>query len=348
LAQVLTRPTPAPHPILAIVDDDPAFFGNWATSPFMPVAPGDRVTLQWETAHSIGGSGPGRVEYRDLKPGSYFLRVATAKASGEPSGTEVMVPILVVPPLYQRWEAWLVVATSLAAATAWIGRATLQRRMQRQLAEMERQQALARERSRIARDLHDDIGAGLTEIAMQSDWVRRDLAQGPTPDTQRRIERVCQSAIALTRSVDEIVWAMNPANDTVDRFANYLIQTTEQHLDAAGLRMRLDIPQEQTQATLSGKVRHSLLLAVREALNNVIKHAGARLVRLEIRVAGNQLTLVVEDDGCGFLPEQAGAAGTHEGLAAMRQRMTESGGQFRLSSQPGNGTRVEFQAPLQS
>ena len=128
---------------------------------------------------------------------------------------------------------------------------------------------------------------------------------------------------------------------------NYLVQTTEQFLDAAGLRVRFDIPRELPAAALPGKVRHFLFLAAREALNNVSKHARADLVRLEIRVEAGGLRVAIEDNGCGFAPERTGAAGTHEGLDTMRRRMDEIGGQFRLTSRPGGGTRVEFFVPLQ-
>ncbi len=346
LAQVLTRPTPIPHPILAIHDDDPSFFGNWATSAFIPVVPGDRLTLEWQTAHSIGGSGAGQANYSRLKPGRYWFRVAAAKANGALSGQEVSLPLIVVAPLYQRWEFWLVIGALATAAAAWIGRLAVQRRMQRQLAALEHQQAMERERARIARDLHDNIGAGLTEIAMQSDWVHNDLAQGPTADTRLRVERIRQSATELARSVDEIVWAINPANDTVKRFVNYLTQCTAQFLDAGGLRVRFDIPQEMPGTALAGKVRHYLFLAVREAVNNAAKHARADLIRLEVRVENSSLRIAVEDNGCGFAPEQATATGTHEGLDNMRRRMEDIGGTFKITSRPGEGTRVEFSAPL--
>lgn len=346
LAQLLTRPTPKPHPILAINDDDPFFFGNWATSTSMPVGPGDRVTLEWQTAHSIGGSGSGLASYSGLKPGRYWLRVAAAKANGELTGQEVSLPLLIVAPIYLRWEFWLALAVLAGGITLWLRQILVQRRMRRQLAELERQQALERERARIARDLHDDIGAGLTEIAMQSDWVRRDLAQGPTADTQRRIARVCESAVELTRSVDEMVWAVTPVNDTLERFVNYLVQSTEQFLEAAGLRVRFNIPQELPPVVLPGKVRHLLFLAVREALNNAVKHARADLVRVELRLEANGLRLAIEDNGRGFVPEQAKANGTHEGLSSMQRRLEELGGQFHLSSQPGSGTRVEFSVTL--
>ena len=349
MAQLGIRPDPAPHPILVLNDTSARYFAAWVTPENrypISVHPGDRLTLTWQVAHSIGGCGPAQADYPQLPPGNYRFRVAAAKANGELTGAEVSLPIVVVVPLSRQWGFWLTLVLSAGGAAGWLGQFVVRRRMLQRLAEIEQQQTLERERSRIARDLHDDIGAGLTEIAMQSDWVRRDLAQGATADTQRRIDRVCQSAIELTRSVDEIVWAVNPANDTLDRFANYLTQSAKLFLDAAGLRARFDMPPELPPTALAGKTRHYLFLAVREALNNVTKHAHADLVRIELRVDAAALHIAVEDNGCGFTPADAGATGTHEGLESMRQRMEEIGGQFRLTSQPGKGTRADFLLPF--
>lgn len=348
LAQLRTRPTPTPHPILVLEDDDPRNYGNWSTAAkhAIPIRPGDRLTIEWQTAHSIGSSGPGQADYPRLKPGSYWFRVAAVKINGEPTGQEVSLPLEVVVPVYFRLEFWLVLAAIAGGSTAWLGRVALQRRMRRQIARMEQEHALERERARIARDLHDDIGAGLTEIAMQSDWVRRDLLQGPTADTQRRIERVCQSAVDLVRNVDEIVWAVNPAHDTLKRFVNYLVQYTEQTLDAAGLSVRFDVPADFPDAPLAGTLRHYLFLAVREALNNATRHAHADVVRLEMHMDAAALQIAIEDNGCGFVPDQVEAGDTREGLGNMRRRMEDLGGQFRLTSRPGSGTRVEFRVPL--
>ena len=350
LAQLRTRRTPKPHPILVLDDDDARNYGNWSTVPLhaVPVRPGDRLTIEWQTAHSIGSAGSGQADYPQLKAGSYWFRVAAVKANGEPTGAEVSLPIEVVVPVYLRLECWLFVAAFLLGAVAWMGRWALQRRMQRRIAEIEHEHALDRERARIARDLLDEIGAGLTEIAMQSDWVRRDIAGEITPDTHRRIQSVCQSAVDLVRSTDEIVWVVNPANDTVERFVNYLTQYAEQFLEAAGLRVRFDVSQELPVAALTGAQRHYLFLAVREALNNVAKHSRADLVRLEVRIENAALRIAVEDNGCGFAVDQTGAEGTHEGLANMRQRMEDLGGQFSLTSRLGGGTRVEFCIALET
>jgi signal transduction histidine kinase len=343
---LLPRSAPRPHPVLAIQDDDPFFFGNWATTTFLPVAPGDLLVLEWETAHSIGGSGEGQASYSELEPGRYWFRVAAVQANGEPTGQEMSLAIVVVAPMYRRWEFWLVTGALAAAAIAWIGRYVVERKMQRQLAALERQQTLEHERARIARDLHDNIGAGLTEIAMQSDWVHSDLAQGPGKETRKRVERIRQSATELARSVDLIVWATNPANDTLKRFVNYLTQCTAQFLDAAGLRVRFDMPEDMPSTALAGKVRHNLFLAIREALNNAVRHGRADLVRLEIRAEDACLCISVEDNGCGFSTGQTLTTGAHEGFGNMRRRMEDIGGSFQITSRPGSGTRVKFSVPL--
>jgi signal transduction histidine kinase len=348
LARLAIRPIPAPHPVLVLDDDDPLNFANWSGIPRQDinVSPGELLTLEWETAHSIGKSGPGHAEYGRINPGRYWFRVAAARPNGELTGLEVSLPVVVVAPWHRRPEYWSILLASVAAAGFGGHQILIRRRMRKRLAALESERALERERARIARDLHDDIGAGLSEIAMQGDWVRRDLARGPTADTQRRIERICQSAVELTRGVDEIVWALNPANDTVQCFANYVAQTTEQFLDAAGQRVRFDIPRGLPATELPGKIRHSVFLAVREALNNAAKHAHADLVRLGIQIDGATLRVTVEDNGRGFAPENPGPLGTHEGLDTMRRRMDLAGGEFRLTSRPGAGTRAEFVVPL--
>jgi signal transduction histidine kinase len=348
LARLAIRPIPAPHPVLFLDDHDPLHFANWSMMPVqgVNVSPGDQLTLEWETAHTIGKSGPGHAEYGRMKPGRYWFRVAAAKPDGELTGLEVTLPVIVVAPWHRRPEFWPLLLASVTVGGFFGHQILIRRRMRQRLAALESEHALERERARIARDLHDDIGAGLSEIAMQGDWVRRDLEQGPTADTQRRIERICQSAVELTRGVDEIVWALNPANDTVECFANYVAQTAEQFLDAAGQRVRFDIPRELPTTELPGKIRHSVFLAVREALNNAAKHAQSDLVRIGIQLDATTLRITVEDNGRGFAPEHPGAVGTHEGLDTMRRRMDLVGGKFRLTSLPGAGTRAEFIVPL--
>jgi len=348
LAQLRTRPVPVPHPVLVIYDDDRARFGNWALRPekAIPVNAGDQVTLEWKTAHSLGSSGPDIARFSRLGRGTYWFRVVAVKANGEPTGVEFSLPLLVVPPLYKRTEFWLVLLAATGVGSALISRYVQQRRLQRRLQAFEREREMENERARIARDLHDQVGAGLTTIAMLTDWVRRETAPLASPEVGRRMDSVCQSAVELTRAVDEIVWAVNPANDTLDRFVNYLTQYSEQFLDAAGLSVRFDIPSTFPSVVLPGKTRHFLFLAALEALNNVVKHSNASVLRLAVRVNNGRLQIAIEDNGHGFSVVVPIENGTHEGITNMRQRMEAIGGEFRITSQPGQGTRIELVLPL--
>lgn len=350
MSQMRMRPSPTPHPILVIVDDDPELYGGWYQAPPLDIQPGDRVTVSWSAAWSLGVGGKGTAAYENLKPGTYFFRVGAFYPNGEPSGIEAVLPVEIYVPWYLRRDVWAGTALIGVAGAVAAGRAASVRRIKRRLAEMERERQLEQERARIARDLHDDVGAGLTEIAVQTDWLRRDVEQLHDAEITGRADRVCQSAVELIRSVDAIVWAVNPKNDTLDRFVGYLAQSADQFVRAAGLGIRLDVPDEVPATPLSGRVRHNLFLIVREAVNNAVKHAQAKLVRLSVRLdsplAGGRVTITVEDDGRGFDPNEPADDGRHSGLANMRRRADDIRGTLTLTSRPGSGTRVELTAPL--
>jgi signal transduction histidine kinase len=357
ISQVRMRSQPQPHPILVLVDDDSKRYGNWATQESFPVEPGDLVTLEWSMAATSGRGGELVADYGRLEPGRYLFRAELAQPGGEPTGIESSVAIEVYVPFHLRRDVWAGAGILGVAAVATGVRAAGVRRMKRRLREIEREHTLEQERARIARDLHDDVGAGLTEIAVQTDWLRRDverLAATHTAEVQEagildRAGRVCASAVELIRSVDAIVWAVNPENDTLDRFVGYLTHSAAQFAQSAGITIRLDVPDDIPATPLSGRVRHNVLLIVREALNNVVKHAGAKVVRVRVTIDTRQVAIGVEDDGQGFDVAAASgphADGRHAGLDNMRRRAEDIGGRLRIDSRHGGGTRVEIAAPL--
>jgi signal transduction histidine kinase len=349
MATLRLRDDPAPHPILALVDDSPTWFGNWSMLEGITVTPGDRVTFTFSASHSLGVAGEAVARYRDLTPGTYWFRAALFRPNGEPTGVETSLAIEVPRPWRQRPEVWLAGIVLGVAAAFGIARTMALKRMRRRLEEVERAHALERERTRIARDLHDEIGAGLTEIAMQNFWVHREMQGAAPPATLDRVEKARQSAVDLVRSVDAIVWAVNPANDTLDRFVPYLTHSVEQFLDAAGVRSRIDAPDDVPPVPLAGAVRHSLFLVAREAVNNAVKHAGPAAVSLTVAIAGGRLALTIEDDGRGFEADRlmAGAnPAQRSGLHNMRRRVEELGGRFTIESRPGGGTTVAVDVPL--
>jgi signal transduction histidine kinase len=350
MAQVRTRQDPTPHPILVLLDDDPKRYGNWSMLNGVAVKPGDRVTLSWTSSCSLGVGGEVVADYRDLQPGTYWFRAGLFRPGGEPTGKETSLAIQVIVPWYERPATWLAGGLLGLGAAVAIARSVALRRIKRRLDEVERAHSLERERTRIARDLHDEVGAGLTEIAMENFWVQREMEGKAPPATLERVERARQSAVDLVRSVDAIVWAVNPANDTLDRFVPYLTHSFERFLDAAGVRARLDVPDTVPRVTVEGAVRHSLFLVVREAVNNAVKHARPTYVALGVRVDSGNLWIDVEDDGGGIEPQAIARAardgGSRSGLGNMQRRIDELGGRCTITSSPEGGTRVAIEVPL--
>jgi signal transduction histidine kinase len=349
MAQIRAVGPPSGRPILAIIDDDPDQFGNWSSTGHVAVGAGDIVELSWRSAHSLGLGGSVVVTYRDLPPGRYWFRAGSFRPAGEPTGDETSLGIELVVPWHARPEVWLAVLLVGVGLTAVIGRSLALARIKRRLEEVERAHALERERTRIARDLHDEVGAALTEIAMQQYWVQREMEETAPPATLARVERSRQAVVDLVRNVDAIVWAVNPANDTLDRFVPYLTHSIEQFLEHAGVVARIDAPDDPPPLPLEGGLRHSLFLAVREAVNNAVRHGQPTTVWLTVQVRSGpgpaRLAITVEDDGRGINAAATEATGGL-GVESMRRRVEDAGGSFALLDRPGGGTRVSLEVPL--
>jgi signal transduction histidine kinase len=220
------------------------------------------------------------------------------------------------------------------SAVALVARAIERRRLREKMEKLERQRAVERERARIAKDIHDDLGASLNLIA-----VLGDLAKKEKP--VERLEKMSSTAREAVKSLDEIVWAVNPRNDTLANLIDYICQFATDYLRDAGIRCLLDVPEHTPVREVPATARHNLFLVVKEALQNIVKHAQATQVELRIHCEGNRLRIEVADNGCGFAqaPVNAGA----DGLDNMRQRLAEIGGECRIQSQPGAGTTIQVE-----
>ncbi len=297
-----------------------------------------------------------RVHYAKLPPGVYRFRVMASSQSGVWRESESGISFSIRAFFWQTTGfRVMVVMLALAAAGALAGylvRKRDQRRLQeaQRLAqererELAREQAVARERNRIARDIHDDLGAGLTQMALLSELGQSEIGQ--PEKTRVRMDQIFSTASGLAKSLNEIVWAVNPQNDTLDSVLTYLGGYADEYLRAAGLRFRNALPQEVPLRPVTSAVRHHLFCAVREALNNAVKHAGASEVGLAAELDGNRLSVEVRDNGRGFAPSAVSRrAGRHNGLENMRRRMEEVHGGFTVETAPGRGTCLTFSVSL--
>jgi len=206
------------------------------------------------------------------------------------------------------------------------------------------QKLLQAERIRIARDIHDDLGAQLTQLVLLGEVAQREQPDASPARTQ--FNQICRLARELSHGMDEVVWAVNARRDTLRDFANYVCKYAQVFLNPTTIRCRLDVEPELPATMFDLPVRRNLFLAVKEALNNAAKYSGAAELFLRIYRAGDKLVVTVEDDGRGFDPEQLG--GERNGLTNMTQRMHEINGVCELFSQPGGGCRVVFTVPLEN
>jgi signal transduction histidine kinase len=215
--------------------------------------------------------------------------------------------------------------------------------VRQKLDRLERQHALDKERSRIAKDMHDDLGANLTRISLLGDLAEEQL--GEPEEARKSVRRMADTSREVVRSMDEILWALNPKNDTLENLASFLGDFAREHLELAGVLCRLEFSSQLPDCALTSEIRHNLLLAVKETFNNVVKHAEASEVHFRLGITGsNILELSVADNGKGFSPAEQNSEG--DGLSNMPRRLESIGGQFILSSHPGKGTTVCIRFPL--
>jgi signal transduction histidine kinase len=240
-------------------------------------------------------------------------------------------------------------ACVLAGAVLWITQ--LHRQVEERSAQLaaqvqqrqqiEHQRTMEEERTRIAQDLHDELGSGITEISM---LAARAKSGGVSDDKrERHLEQVGAKARELVTALDEIVWAMNPRHDSVSSLVSYLSLYAERFLKLANISWHLDGPNGVMDRVVDSRRRHQLFLAFKEALTNVVRHSNATEVKLNIRCDAGKVLVALADNGRG-LPGDLRSENM-DGVDNMRKRIEKLGGHFEITGQQGRGTTVRFEIP---
>ncbi|MCI0534928.1 MAG: ATP-binding protein [Verrucomicrobiales bacterium] len=284
-------------------------------------------------------AGPRRVAfYTGLRPGAYRFQVIAANQHGVWDENGAAFAFTITPHAHQT--LWFRVACGAGLASIlWFGL-----RWRLRIHRLEHNAALAHERERIARDMHDDIGSRLNQIALLSDIDERAGPKDALP--------VADLARDAARSLNEIVWAVHPGKDRLDYLVEFISQFAHEYLSAAGLNLRINFPDKIPPWPLTSEQRHNLFLAAKEALCNVVKHAHATDVELRLRVHPSEWILEIADDGCGIPAgpiceaEHAGQwPSGRNGLENLRRRAESAGGELRITSGAGHGTKISFVVP---
>jgi signal transduction histidine kinase/ligand-binding sensor domain-containing protein len=287
-------------------------------------------TDEWSSA------GAERVaSFTRLPAGNYRLEVAAFDAGGRTLPAKSAALDFTVQATWWETPAFRVAAALAGiAALSWLVRKLVLLRVRVRMRRLEQERALERERTRIARDMHDQLGASLTQIAITSKLLTLD----PPERVAAHSQEIATIARRTVESLDEIVWAVDPANDSLGAALDYLTQFAVNFLSAAGIASDVQMPEELPTRPFPAGVRHHLYLAVKEALNNVARHAAATLVQMKISIEDRRVRVEVADNGRGFDPALR-TAGSN-GLRNLQTRMAEIGGECRIVTAPGRGTQI--------
>lgn len=290
----------------------------------------------------INLGGQRNVTFNNLAVGEYTFQVMAENSDGLWSLHPAEFRIMVQPYFWQRTSFQAATLLGLLGCAAFTARRITQTRFRRKLEALRQQQQIERERARIAQDLHDDLGAGLTEISMAS-----DLAENPgisAQETRQYTHEIGSRARELVQRMDEIVWAVNPRNDSLASLSSYACEYAQLFLQPLNIDCVLEVPSDLPEISLNAEQRYNFFLAFKEAINNIARHSGATKLRLAIHAEDGSLVFRIEDNGRGFVPDtrRTGA----DGLRNIRERIARLKGECEISSQPGQGTRVMLRVPL--
>ena len=303
-----------------------------------------RLNEQQDTAWIEDASGNRVANYPKLLPGTYQFQVAACNEDGVWTSHPAELTVIVQPSLWQKsWFRGLLAGALLAAIAGLVYFFSTQK-LQRQVELLRQQEALEHERGRIARDLHDQLGANLTQVALLAEMAESD--KNLPEEVEDHAKQISQTARETTKALDEIVWAVNPSNDTLEGLVNYSGKYAQEYFALAGLRYRVDIPSELPDVTLPPEVRHNVFLAFKESVNNVVKHAQATEVHIRLKLNPESFALEIEDNGKG--PAGAEQKTGRNGLRNMRKRMEDVGGSFTLAAAPEKGSLVRLSAPIKN
>ena len=322
-----------------IFDNDLRAHAEWhntiESSP--EVKPGDQIVIEWNEMYNIADGLDRVAYYGNLPPGQYHFQAAELNVVGMPTGVEISLPVLVLQPIWKR--PWFLVVNFIGFSAVIMGGVyyVTRRRMRRQISRLENQRALEHERLRIARDIHDDLGARVTQISLASAMAQHGSMN--LEQARADFEQISQMSRDLVTALYETVWVVSPANDNLKELGNYIFQIANKMCAKTQCHCRFyvdDLPEE---ITISSHVRHNICMAVKEALNNVIKHANASEVAIRIAYKEKLLTISIQDNGSGFDPAKKFAGA---GLANLKRRLNDIGGACNIQSQFGQGTTIDL------
>lgn len=280
-----------------------------------------------------------RAVYTNLKPGNYRFQVIARSSQGLWNKVGESFEFQLAPYFYQT--GWFYALCALSVVLIFILSQQYRLVGQRKLLSLEKEAALSRERERLARDMHDDLGTNLTRITLLGEMARKNFQEGKP--TLAQVENISQIANTVLDDMGELIWATNPKYDTLANLLAYIRTHTNTTFEDSSIHYTLDFPHSPPPHPLGADSRRHIFLILKEALHNILKHSQASHVTLCSKVDAEALEFHIQDNGQGF---DTSAQRQRHGLSNMRERVNLLNGTFSITSTPGNGTSLSFSIPL--
>jgi len=275
-----------------------------------------------------------RIRLAEIGPGNYRLRIRAETVDGK-TGPEALVGFRIPPPVWRRWWFLAGVLCLLGAGLYFWHRNRVRRLLE-----------LQRIREHIASDLHDEFGLSLSRISILSDLVRNQV--GEEAEIRQDLGKIGETARNLIDATSDMAWALDPSKDTLGSVVARIRRAAGDICEGSRVRLEVQLDPALKEISLHSETRRHLLLILKEAVHNALRHGDPDHLRLQVSRSDSKLLFIVEDDGCGFDPETISIPDKQGlGMAGMRRRAREVGGVIEVSSTPGTGTRIRLSIPLE-
>ncbi|MEJ6567773.1 MAG: histidine kinase [Akkermansiaceae bacterium] len=330
--------------LIALIDGDQVGSGEWWASIEIPSEYHNQRTaiVRWKEAYNVIEGAQYRSTYLNVPSGEYVFRAMATSREGVNSAHNIEfsfdIPISVTD---QPWFRSAVIGGVIFLIVLYLF--DYWRRLhRRRLRAAEFEHRLERDRSRIASNLHDDLGTRATVIGLAASLAAKEVSRDPER-ANRHLNRLKSSTRGLTLAMDELVWAVDPAHDALEHLASYLIRVSDEVFSGSEIKCRIDIPEQLPFLVFRSEYRHHIILSVKEAFHNVLKHSKATEVRLSLAVEEPDLMICIADNGSGFENDSCSSG---SGLGNFKRRLDQIGGSSVVKTSPGKGTSVIFRSPL--
>lgn len=319
--------------VLTLTSDERNIQLNWALLHYSnPLGNMYYYKLEGNNADWKFAGNTGRVTFNSLEPGEYTFHYMASTSDGVTS-PEKLLTLIVLPPVWRTWWFILISVALILFIFFYVVRYISQSNLKEKVLRLEKEQAVEKERNRISRDMHDELGSGLTKIAVLTEVIKTQ------PQSAGYIDKISDTARELVDSLDEMVWALNPRNDSLDKLVAYLAEYAGQYLENTSIELKLEIPLHISAAHVSEEKRRHIFMVIKEFLNNTVKHSGASAVEMRFEENEAGYAINITDNGCGFDVNNINSTGN--GITNMLQRINDTGGVASFSSEK-SGTRLRM------